>query len=104
VKSPRHCYNVNQVHALIGKRYKCKLREKAKELRFGFRGYNKDVIDKSNDYQNALEKDWVCDISHLGAISLNLLEKYCSQTCYRHYPLVAFGKIFSNAQSNITFN
>jgi hypothetical protein len=50
VESQRHCYGEYRTHALLGKKYTCKVRAKASVKPFGFRGYDRAVIDKSNDY------------------------------------------------------
>eukprot|EP00956_Cyclotella_meneghiniana_P044258 scaffold309871_cov36-Cyclotella_meneghiniana.AAC.1 len=49
IKSPRHCYSDDRIHALVSKRYHCSIREK-QGLSYGFNAYDKEVIAKSHDY------------------------------------------------------
>lgn len=75
VKSPRHCYGEDRVIALIGKKYKCKIRKKAGDVPCFFRGYDRDVIANSNDYIRMIWRKIGFDVSHRGAISWRLLER-----------------------------
>lgn len=75
VESPRHCYGEDRNHALLGKKYVCKIRAKAGDKPFGFRGYDKAVIDKSNDYIKMVWRKTSYDVSHRAAISWNVLER-----------------------------
>lgn len=78
VSSPRHCYGLDRVHALIGKRYKCKRKERAGDECY-FRGYDQGVISNSPDYIKMLWKKVGYDISHRSAIAWNVLETLQAQ-------------------------
>ncbi len=74
VKSPRHCYDRERTVALLGKKYRCKIRQETKTTPFYFRGYDSNAIAASPDYIKALWKKNGFDISHRAAISYTLLE------------------------------
>jgi hypothetical protein len=63
----------------MGKRYECKTRKKAGIKPFCFRGYDKEVIRKSNDYIKLLWKKIGYDLSHRGGISFSVLERLKSE-------------------------
>jgi hypothetical protein len=65
VKSPRHCYSGDRVHALIAKRYKCKINSELGQNCSSFCGYDKAVIAKSNDYIKMLWKKTGYDTTSL---------------------------------------
>ena len=69
VAHPRHCYDSNRWVALLGKVYKCTVANKT------FRGYDKAVLDNSNDYIKMLWRKNGFDLSHRGGISIQLLQR-----------------------------
>jgi hypothetical protein len=75
VKNPRHCFADNRIHALMGKRYECRVRKKMNNKPYGFRGYDRDVLSKSQDYIKMLWRKVGYDVSHRAAISWNVLER-----------------------------
>ena len=69
VKSPRHCYCSNRWIALLGKVYKCSSRKEK------FRGYDKAVLENSNDYIKMLWRKIGFNLSHRGGMSIPFLQK-----------------------------
>jgi hypothetical protein len=75
VKNPRHCFADDRIHALMGKRYECRVRKKMNNKPYGFRGYDREVLSKSQDYIKMLWRKIGYDVSHRAAISWNVLER-----------------------------
>ncbi len=80
---PRHCHDKERVVALLGKRYECKERKKENTkdvpVQYGFRGYDKEVLSKSDDFVKMEWEKHGFDLSHRSGIKLILLRNLRSE-------------------------
>ena len=78
-----HCHDKEQVVAMLGKRYECKVRKKESTrqnpVQYGFRGYDKNVIAKSHDIVIMEYKKHGFDQSKRSGTKLSVLRELRSE-------------------------
>ena len=74
VRRPRHGYSSHRTIAIIGRCYKCNIKEKENADTSRFQSTDKEVICQLNDYVRTMWRRHGFDISHRAAIKIEMLD------------------------------